>query len=157
MDNITSSSRPVTGKSLAMWETRLFPVTGLLAWALLQDITARWAIRCYRAEWHSGWVRFHVPVTCEYTNGWIWACNRYRCGHTVHVWPTQYWADTTCNPPALNKCGGATSPKTPHELVMKSLDFGHLDLIMSIKLTIALLSCWFCTRVLIRKFWTQQK
>jgi len=23
----------------------------------------------------------------------------------------------TCNPPAMNKCGDATSPKTPHELV----------------------------------------
>jgi hypothetical protein len=155
MDYITSSSRPVTGKSLGMrdetvscnWPACSSPVTG----------HNRWAIRCYGTEWHSGWVGFHVPVTPEYTNGWIWACNRYRCGHTVPVWPTQYWADMTCNPPALNKCSDATSPKTPHELVMKSLHFGHLDLIMSIKVTIALLSCWVSTRVLIRKFWTQKK
>jgi hypothetical protein len=40
-----------------------------------------------------------------------------RCGHTVHVWPTQYWADTTCNPPALKRCHITQNPpRTGYEI-----------------------------------------
>jgi hypothetical protein len=71
----------------------------------------RWAIRCHRTERQSGRVGFHAPITREYANGPIWACSRYHCSRAVPVWPTQYWADTTCNPPALNECDEL--PKNP--------------------------------------------
>jgi len=59
----------------------------------------------------------------EYANGPIWACSRYRRNCAVPVRLTQYCADTTCNLPALNECGDATSPKTPPP--MNQLRNGH--------------------------------
>jgi hypothetical protein len=70
------------------------------------------AIRSHGTKWHCGWVGFHTPITCEYTNGPIWARSCYRRSHAVFVLPTQYWVDMTCNPSVLNKYGDAASPKT---------------------------------------------
>jgi hypothetical protein len=90
MDYVTGESRLVTGHN-------------------------RW---CHQTQRHSAWAGFHVPVSREYANGPIWSHSHYHGSHIVPVWPTQYWAGTTCNPPAINKCGDATSLKTPDEQVM---------------------------------------